>query len=497
MATIKDTGEKDSDANNKRQMLTSEEPVLTNSLHDGHNDLSPSNATSTNNSFLDSHKASYEDLIKNPFVLRKSRSSSASPPESRIGNLSNQSIGYLLGSSSASPNEHDHSYCQLRLYNSFFDTPPTTNSVEEFDDDMSILDMSLSLAWEELLSDEITESSHSVKNSVSSFTDMSQVSRISAGDERQKRYRYPKSQLCHCPEMMTFGMTDLWAHKCNSALDCYDNTGSASSQNEYHQSKNFPLANNDFADDNNEHKCYGSPDFEPSSTDSLVPHDDCTAPSEKKVLPLITRTEAPCSYNFADSNTPISNPSVNGTHPPFSYCNHLLKTKLSDDFTRTRGHSTSEGVSPQANHSQFDSRRWYSLGSLCDDDHCSPNDVIKHDYAHTHGHDRVRVDLDLPPEPFNDTGYTSTADTDSPVKDDDEVENESYDADCESDHDVGENLELVLVNGEMGEIDNVGEVQRSRTSIGEAVLIDKYAMQEWKGETIVAETMRKVCLIFL
>ena len=469
MATIRDSKEKDSLDITNRQPLAPHVTDLVDCF-DGNNDgISSSYATSVNSKYLDSDKVTSEGTVQNIFVLQKNRRYSASPPESRIGNLSNQSTGYLLGNNSASPNKFDHSYCQLRLYDSLQRTPLSTGNIfdGECDDAASLLDMSVSLAWEELLSDETTESSRSFKNSISSYTDMSQTS---IGDELENRYKYFLSLPCRCPEMMTFGIKEVWAHKCNSLLAYQGNTNrTVSSQEEDNDCESFESKDHDYDDVNNsKQNFYNSVDLKSHFSD-----EDCIASSKQSISSLTSAKETHFSDKTVDSNAVITNTSVNQNYRSFSYCNHILQQKLGKDFPVFRGRVSSTNGNfdtLQKNHSQFDSRRWYSLGSLCDENHGCPHDVIKHDYAHTHGQDRVKLDLDSTPELYNDTGYTSTAETDSPVKENSEVESGSYDADCESD-DVGDNAESILASGEVGKNGDDGEIQRSIASVGEAILI--------------------------
>ena len=524
MATLRDQEDRKSPELSSRQPLSPEVAMVTSSPYDNHSDASPANTVSSDKADLSLDASSFEGMLQNPFILeRYSRSPSVSPPESRLGNLSNQGTGYLLGSRLPSSDETDHSYCQLRDYAAQFDTPPTTiNGVYEFDDETSLLDVTESLVWEELSSGDTTESSYSPKNSISSFTDLSQTSKVLMDNELRRKYEYPKPR-CLCPEMMTFGMTDLWAHRCNGRLGSKGKHSSVSSQDSNersespskHEAQEYPVTENGYSG-SAEHNCEESVNCPARPTDSLVNGKCRISLGTQKLLSLNAQrilalkanrsisesrppkdnVEAPLLSNTVNSSTPTSNCHINRHHPPVSYCDHALQHKLGDKVSRKgdKGRETEDFEVLHLNHSHIDSRRWYSLGSLCDDNHGFPNDVIKHDYAHTHGHELHKIDLESPLELHNDTGYTSPADidTDSPARENHEIETGSYDADYDSD-DVEENPEPAIVRGV--EENNVDDVVRPLSSIGEALAIDDYAKQEWKGETTVAETMRKVCFL--
>ena len=65
----------------------------------------------------------------------------------------------------------------------------TTDRVDELDDELSILDMSLLFSREEPLCEEITDISQSVKGDTGD-TDVADTSRTSTDDELEKRYRF-------------------------------------------------------------------------------------------------------------------------------------------------------------------------------------------------------------------------------------------------------------------------------------------------------------------
>lgn len=132
---------------------------------------------------------------------------------------------------------------------------------------------------------------------------------------------------------------------------------------------------------------------------------------------------------------------------------------------------------------QVSPKRYYSLGSLCDVSICgrshfdiSPDEPVVADGNGSHSSVEYAS--------YNDTGYTSTEEIETEsVSKTNMPDSVSYDGDSEYDSEEG----LLAFADDMA--------VRPPVSISEPFSIDEYAMTEWKSETAVAQTVRKVGVI--